>query len=366
MRTIALATLFYERAKLAGAVLAVSAVVTLVLLQSGLYAGFRRAASQVVRRTGGAVWVHKKGSRAFDDAQSVIKAPVFDASCTKRVRRVVLDFAQVKRTDDTPVTVQIVGVDRAVDREVPWGLVEGDNATLSDKVVAVDKLDAEDLGVTKVGDTLTVNGVTLTVGAFTRGVRPFTLTPYVFLSPAGANAVLHLDPGTTTYFVVDTANEACTKKLLADTVGDLRATSTEDFARATERRWVEDSGIGIMLRVGSLLSLFVGAVVLAQTLHALVTGHRKELATLKALGATTGELLGFVAWQALMLALLGGALGLGVAIVVSKVLAASGVAVVLDAPTLVTGLGGALGVTFLASIVAAAPILRLDPTEVLS
>ena len=36
MRTIALSTLFHERAKLVFAVLAVGAVVTLVLLQSGL------------------------------------------------------------------------------------------------------------------------------------------------------------------------------------------------------------------------------------------------------------------------------------------------------------------------------------------
>jgi len=366
MRNIALATLFFERAKLFGSVLAVAAVVTLVLLQTGLHSGFRRAASQVVRRTGGDVWVHQKGTRSFDDAQPIREGHVFDSACVTRVRRLVLDFAQQKRSDDTPVTVQVVGVDARPDREVPWELVEGQASAITDDVAAVDRLDAEELGVAHVGDTLTLNGVRVRVGAFTRGVRPFTLTPYVFLRPEGANRVLHYEPGTTTYYVLDVANEACKTKLLADTSGPLRATSAEDFARATERRWVEDSGIGAMLRVGSLLALFVGVLVLAQTLHALVSGHRKELATLKALGATTGELLAFVAWQAGALALLGGALGLGLAFGVARGLSASGIAVLLDGPTLAGGLGGALAVTFLAAMFAARPILRLDPTEVLA
>lgn len=366
MRTIALSTLFHERAKLVFAVLAVGAVVTLVLLQSGLYAGFRRAASQVVRRAGGDVWVHKSGTRSFDDAQPILVPPTLDPACATRVRRVVLDFAQVKRKDDVPVGVQVVGVDPVVGRELPWNLEVGHAADLTDEVVAVDRLDAEELGVAASGDVLEVNGEKVRVGAFSRGVRPFTLTPYVFLRPEGANKLLHLPKGATTYFVVDTASVACREKLVSGLPKELRATLSEDFARATEKRWVEDSGIGVMLRVGALLSLFVGAIVLAQTLHALVASHRKELATLKALGATTGELLGFVAWQGCVLAGAGLAVGLVASFATAAALGQMGIAVVLDAGTLATGVVGALVVTLLAGLFAARPVLSLDPTEVLA
>lgn len=366
MRTIALSTLFHERAKLVFAVLAVGAVVTLVLLQSGLYAGFRRAASQVVRHAGGDVWVHKSGTRSFDDAQPILSPPTFDPSCATHVRRVVLDFAQVKRKDDVPVGVQVVGVDAVVGRELPWTLELGRAADLTDDVVAVDRLDAEELGVAASGDVLEVNGEKVRVGAFSKGIRPFTLTPYVFLRPEGANRILHLPKGATTYFVLDTASAGCRERLVAGLPRDLRATLSEDFARATEKRWVEDSGIGIMLRVGALLSLFVGAIVLAQTLHALVASHRKELATLKALGATTGELLGFVAWQGAVLAGAGLALGVGVSFVVAEVLGATGISVVLDARTLGVGVVGAFVVTLFAGLFAARPVLSLDPTEVLA
>lgn len=366
MRIVALATLFHERGKLLGAVLAVSAVVTLVLLQSGLYAGFRRSAAQVVRKTGGDVWVHAKGTRTFDDAQPIESAPSFDASCTEHVRRVVVDFAQQKRADDVPVGVQVIGADDLPGRPMPWSTEEGSSADVHDDRVAVDRLDAEELGVGKLGDGLTVNGRKLEVRAFTRDVRPFTLTPYVFTRPEKAAEILRLAPGTVTYYVVDTKSASCTDKLVATPPSGLAATRARAFAEATERRWVEDSGIGTMLRAGCILSLFVGTLVLAQTLHALVTGHRKELATLKALGATTTELVSFVAWQAAVLATGGGLLGTAVALAVAHGLAGSGIAVVLDATTLATGLGGALLVTALASAFAARPVLALDPTEVLA
>jgi len=367
MRSIALATLFFEKAKLFGSVLAVAAVVALVLLQTGLHTGFRRAASQVVNHAGGDVWVHMKGTRSFDDAQPIAPGHAFDTPCVKHVRRMVLDYAQHKRKDDRPVTVQVVGIDPMPvmpGREVPWALEKGSRA-IADNAVVVDRLDAEELGVKATGDTLSLNGTEVRVGAFSHGVRPFTLTPYVFMQPEEANRVLHYETGTTTYFVLDATSEDCKKTLIASTFGDLRATATADFARATERRWVEDSGIGMLLRVGSLLSLFVGVLVLAQTLHALVTSHRKELATLKALGATTGQLLMFVGWQAGALSAAGGGLGLCTTFAVAKGLSASGVAVVFDAKTLATGLAGAILVTLLAALFAARPILRLDPTEVL-
>lgn len=366
MRTIALATLFHERKKLVGSVLAVAAVVTLVLLQAGLHRGFRRSASQIVRRVGGDAWVHQKGTRTFDDAQPIAPTAALDTACVTHERRVVVDFAQAKRKDDVPVSVEVVGIEPRAGHEVPWDVVEGDPSRISDTVVAVDRLDAEELGVSAIGDALVVNGVSLTVGAFTRGVRPFTLTPYVFVRPEGANRILRLPPGTSTYRVVDVARAGCLDRAVAAVSADLRATASADFARATERRWVEDSGIGLMLLVGAALSLFVGALVLAQTLHALVTDHKKELATLAALGSTPRELSAFVAWQAAVLALLGGGLGAAVAFGLAHALVSSGVAVVLDGAALALGLGGALVVVTLASFFAARPIFALDPTEVLS
>ena len=67
------------------------------------------------------------------------------------------------------------------------------------------------------------------------------------------------------------------------------------------------SGAGAALAFSALFSLVIGIVIVGQTLYSITREHLKELATLKAMGASRGELVGFVSWQASFLALVGGA-----------------------------------------------------------
>ncbi len=91
---------------------------------------------------------------------------------------------------------------------------------------------------------------------------------------------------------------------------DLIAVRTEDFQQLTEDYWVAGSGAGTAIGFSALLGLVVGVVIVGQTLYAVTREHLRELATLKAIGASDREIVGFVAWQAALLALLGGGIGL--------------------------------------------------------
>ena len=53
-----------------------------------------------------------------------------------------------------------------------------------------------------------------------------------------------------------------------------------------------------MLAFSALLGLAVGAIVVGQTLFSLTEGRLRELATLKAMGASDREVLAFIGWQA--------------------------------------------------------------------
>jgi len=58
------------------------------------------------------------------------------------------------------------------------------------------------------------------------------------------------------------------------------------------------------------LGLFVGLVIVAQTLYALVLDRLPEYGTLKAMGATEGQVFSLLVTQALSMATVGSALGL--------------------------------------------------------
>src|SRR6185369_11588578 len=89
--------------------------------------------------------------------------------------------------------------------------------------------------------------------------------------------------------------------------------TTDEFRRITESYWVYGTGAGAALLFSAVFSLVVGAVVVGQTLFSITKEHLKELATLKALGASRAELSAFVAWQASVLAVLGGSAGAAMA-----------------------------------------------------
>src|SRR5205823_5692141 len=71
---------------------------------------------------------------------------------------------------------------------------------------------------------------------------------------------------------------------------ELKVWTRSEFRKMTEDYWVEGSGAGIALGLSAILGVVVGFVIVGQTLYTLTKEHLKELATLKAIGATGAEL----------------------------------------------------------------------------
>src|SRR5262249_645655 len=145
--------------------------------------------------------------------------------------------------------------------------------------------------------------------------------------------LLNLSEGQTNYWVADLRDPSCVADVIATVERkqpDLTARSTADFARLTQRYWVDGSGAGTALAFSALLGLVVGAVIVGQTLFSITKEHIKELGTLKAIGATGGELTAFVAWQALFLAVVGGGAGVVLSCLIQRFVAGIGLVVVLS------------------------------------
>jgi ABC-type antimicrobial peptide transport system permease subunit len=105
-------------------------------------------------------------------------------------------------------------------------------------------------------------------------------------------------------------------------------------------------------------------VIVAQTLFSITKEHEKELATLKAMGATPRELVSFVAWQASFLAVVGGAIGLSLTAALRDLLSREGIAIALTAPVLAIGASAVLGMCALASVPSVRRVLTVEAAQV--
>lgn len=372
MRRVALATLRHDLVRTVLLVAGLASAWALVTVQLGLRRGFELASRGLLDHVGGDVWVSARGVKVIDDAEPVLASvlPVSLDPCVLRRRPLVVDFAQVRLSDGSLVTVQIVGVDPASRDRVPWSVLAGVRGEIdSAGLVGIDAADVSRLELKGqgMGQELRLRtGVPLRVGVVSRGARNFTQTPYVFVDIETARRVLGLPSDGASFWVLDLRDPSCAPAVSRSIQGpSLAAPTREELALSTTRARIDGSGIGLLLTVGSLMAGAVGAAALLQSTMTLVRTHLREIATIRALGARRSELAVFVAWQAGIVSVLAAVLALALASALAKLLEGAGLSVVVDAWSWAVGLGIALTSTITAALVGARLLGRVDPREVL-
>lgn len=372
MHDVALRSLLHDRGKLVASVLGVAFAATLLLVQIGLFVAFLGTSSALIRRIGGDAWVMSKGTEVVDNAELLSPASrtsVASLACVRRVRGAVVAVAMTRKPSGALDYLQIVGVERDQRPLVPWALVRGLPSDLdAPDRVAIDEHDIEKLQLPAdpIGHGIEVGARTAYVAALTRGIRSFALYPYLFADIGTARHLSGAAPGQAEYWVVELDSPACAPAFFAGVkrLPGLEAHTTTEFARMTESYWVFGSGAGAALAFCAVFSLLVGAVIVAQTLYSITKEHEKELATLKAMGATPGELVAFVATQASFLAIVGGAIGASLALSLKSALSRQGIEIALS--PLVFGIGAVAIASMcgLASFPSVRRVLRVEAAAV--
>jgi putative ABC transport system permease protein len=372
MLELALRSLAHDRGKLAAAIAGVAFAATLLFVQIGLFEGFLQTSSALIRRVGGQVWVMSEGTLVLDNGRPLsdqARATVASAPCVARVRGLVVSSVRFKKPSGAVDNAQVIGVEAWQTPRVPWTIVKGFVGDLSAPMrVAVDEHDLDKLGVTgdPIGANVDVFGVDARVAALTSGIRSFALYPYLFTELESARRLARLDPGSANYWIADLEDPACAADVVAklDAVPGLDAHTTATFEAKTEHYWVVDSGAGAALAFSALFALVVGAVIVGQTLFSITKEHLKELATLKAMGASPREITSFVAWQASFLAVTGGAFGFGLASTLESALSSQGIQVVLSRWVVIVASSAVASMCLLASGPSLHKALTLEAAEV--
>jgi putative ABC transport system permease protein len=363
--------LVHDRVRLLVTITGIVFAVVLIVVEFGLFLGFETTTSSLVDRSGADLWITslrvpyiEQGVPFSERKLSTVLATPGVAEATKYITR----FSQWQRRDGRQESVQVVGFDPDRTLGGPWNVIEGRVADLKlDDNVFIDELYKNKLGVSRVGEVFEIRGRRARVAGFTRGIRSFTTSPYVFTSFKNAQNYGSI-AADETIFILVTADESTSLELLRERLRarlkDVDVVTTGEFSSMTRSYWMFTTGAGVAVLLAALLGLVVGVVVVAQTIYATTMDHLREYATLKAIGATNGYLYRVIIQQAVISAAVGYVFAMIVSWFVVRGSEKGGAAILLPLPVAI----GILGLTVLmctgAALVSINKVTRLDPAVV--
>jgi len=277
-------------------------------------------------------------------------------------------WTEWKRPDGRQESVQIVGFNPESGLGGPWNLVQGSVKDLeTPDGVIVDEFYKDKLGVTRVGEVFEIRGHRARIVGFTRGIRAFTTSPYVFTTFKRAQDFGSIDSDKTIFLVVKLAPGADINRVRSEIlsrVANVEVYTTPQFSRMTQVYWMFTTGAGVAVLLAAILGLVVGFVVVAQTIYATTMDHLKEFGTLKAMGAPNRYVYRVILTQAALSAVIGYVLGMFVSFFVVRASQHGGAAIILPWQM-------AIGMFFLtlfmcmgAATVSINKVTRLDPAMV--
>jgi len=343
MLAIAWKNLIHDRVRLVVTLVGIVFALVLILVQVGLFLGFLDTSSNIVGHSNADLWItapsipHVNGGAVLSENHRYL---ALGAPGVERVERYSVFFVNWKLPTGAQESVQVVGFHPDSDMGGPWNLTQGSVQDLwREDAVIIDELYRDKLGVKEIGQTFEINGRRARIVGFTRGIRSFTTSPYVYTTFKNSQNYIGLDERQTIYFLVRLsagADAAAVQTALQRRLPDVDVLTNAQMLDRTKNYWLFGTGAGSTTIMGAVLGLIVGIVVVAQTLYAATMDHIREFGTLKAMGATNGHIYQVILAQAFMSGIAGYAIALGVALLVSKG-AESGNAPILIPPLVAAG-----------------------------
>ncbi|HEY3921081.1 MAG TPA: ABC transporter permease [Gaiellaceae bacterium] len=245
-------------------------------------------------------------------------------------------------------------------------------ATVNEPVCVLGAQAAQFLGIDRVytGERIWLGGMWFYVAGI---LSPATLAPEIDSSvlvgfPA-AQRYLEFDGHPTTVYVRSVTNETDAVHAVLAQTADPESPSnvsvSQPSAALTARAEAQGALNGLFLGLGAV-SLLVGAVGVANIMVISVLERRSEIGLRRALGATKGNIRTQFLSEAVLLAVLGGAVGVGFGILATAVYAhTKHWAVVIPTLAWAGGLGAALLIGAVAGLLPAIRAARLSPTDAL-
>ena len=267
----------------------------------------------------------------------------------------VLDLSGTKQF------VYVLGYDPAVGGG-PWRLRSGRGAAADDEIV-FDGVLADRRGV-HVGDHVSLMGRPFTVVGLSDGTTSW-MTSYLFVRNTAANKLFGA-PGTVSYLLVTPRAGVSAQQLKARLTG-IAGTEVQLKSEmiATQQRL--NAGVfSVPLQLMAVIASLVGTLVVGLVVYSGTIERRREYGVLKAIGARNIVLYRLVAVQALVAAVAGVAVGVGLAALAAQLIMAlrPQFLVVIEPASALMALGIGLGMAVVAALVPVRLLAHLAPADV--
>lgn len=320
MVDLAFKSLLHDRLRFAVTLLGVAFAVQLVFTQIGMFEGLLSNADVTIRNIDADIWVTSRNTPNIDFPEQ------FPETYVERVRSVT----GVVRADNLIVTYLPVSLPNGAQENavvyaledfsrwnIPWNIAEGDVHDLKrGRYFFLDESATRRMGEFKTGEYREILHHRFKIAGRTREASSFTTSPVAFID---YDTVQSMNPevmrGRTTYIVAKLAPGTDAESVRQEIQRRLPYNDvyTRDaWAKQSRTYWVVSTGLGLNMFVTVFLGCLVGIVVVTQTLYTSTMEHLKEYGTVKAIGGSNRDIYTIVAKQALIAAVGGYVLALGI------------------------------------------------------
>ena len=373
MALLARRNLFHDRVRFAVTLTGIVFALVLIVIQFGLFLGFMTTTSNNIDHSNADLWIVFHGVSYYDTGRMFSERKFYEVLATpgvEQAEKYIQNFANWKKPDGGMENIQVIGFHPGSGLGEPWNLVAGSVLDVKrEDAVIVDELYKEKLGVSKIGDRVEIGDHRARVVGFTRGIRSFTTSPFVYTS--FKNSLDYTRPEAKedqlAYILVKAAPgvfPAELKNNLQARLSDVDIYTRDEFSRRTRFYWMFTTGAGLAVLTAALMGLVVGIAVVAQTIYAATMDHIREYGTLKAMGATNAYLYRVLIEQAVLSAAIGYALAMVIAHFIVQASEKGGALILMPFPVKVGMLFLAIGMCIAAALVSINKVMRIDPAMV--
>lgn len=290
----------------------------LMLIQGNLLMSFLGTASKIIDATDSDLWITGRGTPCFEFPAS-LEARIADLARgiagVQETVSICTRIASFKKPDGSEQLVTLIGTD-AAGAKFPIPRLTGDRGPIQPDAVLIDSSTVSQLSVRGLLPApIEINGQRANVFGEVSGFSSFLGTPYVFTSYNNALRYLNERRHDTAFVLVRVRSgisPEIVKRRLQERFPNVDVWTRSEFARRAQVYWSSQTGAGSAILLAAVLGFLIGVAIVSQSIYATTMEHIEEYATLKALGANSGFLIGVILWQALATGLAGYALGAGV------------------------------------------------------
>lgn len=375
MTWIAFKMLVGNRGKYVGMIVGVTFAALLIGQQASVFFGIMwHTTAQIREVTDANIWVMNPNVEYIDDIKPLRDTDLYRVRGVEGVAWAVKYFkggSRARLEDGRYQQVVLNGVDDATLVGAPREMLVGSVEDLrKPDAIIIDDIGYRLIwpeGPFELGKVFEMNDRRAVIVGVCRIGKTFQAFPIIYSRYSSATAFVPVERKVLSFVLAQPqpgADAATVCRRIEKQCG-LRALTRQEFCWQTMYTYFTKTAIPINFGITMLLGLIVGSAITAQTFYMFTLENLRQFGTLKALGTANGTIVRMVVFQALLVGVIGYALGIGLSSIFGEVARSTARLAFLMPWPVFAGTGAAvLFIIILSSVLSVRRVLQLDPAAV--